>query len=44
MLYLWNINDERQVLKFGWLVVGIGHKHSHCLNNLKTQKGFSAVN
>ena len=35
ILYLWDVNDERQVLKFRRFIVGIGDKHSHSLNNLK---------
>lgn len=38
MLYLRNINDERQVLKFRWFIIGISDKHSHGLNNLKATR------
>ncbi len=38
MLYLWDVNDERQVLKFRWFIIGISDKHSHGLNNLKVIK------
>lgn len=35
IMYLWDINNERQVLKFRRFIIGIGDKHSHRLNNLK---------
>lgn len=36
ILHLWDINDERKVLKFWWFIISVSDKHSHGLNNLKT--------
>lgn len=35
VLYLWDVNNERQILKFRWFIIGVSDKHSNFLNYLK---------